>query len=47
MRMHANNMEDINEGYNGDIVALFSHRLRLGDTFCQPPDPQLRHDLDV
>jgi elongation factor G len=34
VRMHSDNMEDINEGYPGDIVALFGIECASGDTFC-------------
>ncbi len=36
VRMHSNNMEDINEGTPGDIVALFGIECASGDTFCSP-----------
>jgi len=34
VRMHADSMEDINEGGPGDIVALFGIECASGDTFC-------------
>jgi elongation factor G len=36
VRMHSNNMEDIAEGYCGDIVCLFGIECASGDTFCDP-----------
>jgi len=34
VRMHSNNMEDITEGFCGDIVCLFGVECASGDTFC-------------
>ena len=36
IRMHADSMEDIEEGLSGDIVALFGVDCALGDTFVSP-----------
>jgi len=36
VRMHSDSMEDISEGYCGDIVALFGIECASGDPFCHP-----------
>ena len=42
VRMNASEMEDINEGECGDIVALFGIDCASGDTFC---DPRLNYTM--
>ncbi|XP_055637342.1 elongation factor G, mitochondrial [Toxorhynchites rutilus septentrionalis] len=41
VRLHSNNMEDVNEVYAGDIFALFGIDCASGDTFVTNPDLEL------
>ncbi|XP_019533288.2 elongation factor G, mitochondrial [Aedes albopictus] len=41
VRLHSNNMEDVNEVYAGDIFALFGVDCASGDTFVTNPDLEL------
>lgn len=41
VRLHSNNMEDVNEVYSGDIFALFGVDCASGDTFVTDPKLQL------
>ena len=45
--MHANNREDINEAYAGDIVALVGLKdTRTGDTLCDPQKPVILEKME-
>jgi len=47
VRMHSNNMEDINEAGAGDIFAIFGVDCASGETFCDQTVNITMEDMHV